>query len=742
MSSHPLGVSSCKHSRAAPGGPAVDGFAATAGSLYSALRRGRKTPCRAVQAMACFSRLSDPASRRPRAATTHETIPLPNRSPPPRPVLATRAGRLAALLLLLAWGVPGGEARAHHLLDRYALRCDATFPCPPALQRRVDLWIEVFSRYGDGQVILHDSDRPERIYKVLKSKARCSRRREPRRIRRARRAIAASLRRIARQRAAGRPVAPRDRHLALLFKGEGPAVIRRAARRIRCQDGNRDRFAQALERYGLYRDAVVAALRQAGLPEDIQYLPFVESGYNPRAYSRVGAAGMWQIMPRTARKLGLQLGGAVDERLDPDAATRAAIRYLQRSHEILSATAGGRAGDTSLYPFVITSYNYGVAGMRRALRHMGPDFVKVIHHYRARRFRVAVKNFYASFLAARHVARNAGKYFPGVRMQRPPRRFRWVVARPTSARRLSRVLEVPLATLKALNPSLTRFVWSGQRLVPRGYVLHLPERQDAYRTRIAALQALPPERPRLADGHYRVQPGDTACGIARRHRVSCRELIALNGLGRRALIRAGQILVLPTAAGGRRAAVAAAPRPRPPRPATVPAAVAAPKRPQRDIRPEEVARAFGIGGDLFVRRGLPGDPAAHWIRVEPEETLGHYADWLGLAGTRGLRRLNRLRPGQGIVIGRRLKLPVRDAPQKARFERRRIEFHRTLESEFLEHYRITGQEDHRVRRGDSPWTIARRAEIPLWLLRRFNPDLLVSPPRPGAIVRLPVIEPR
>ena len=84
---------------------------------------------------------------------------------------------------------------------------------------------------------------------------------------------------------------------------------------------------------------LLGVLAEAGLSKDIVYLPFVESAYNPRAYSRVGAAGLWQIMPRTARTLGLQLSATIDERFDAEASTWAAARYLRQSTDSLTATA-------------------------------------------------------------------------------------------------------------------------------------------------------------------------------------------------------------------------------------------------------------------------------------------------------------------------------------------------------------------------------------------------------------------
>ena len=124
-----------------------------------------------------------------------------------------------------------------------------------------------------------------------------------------------------------------------MFPGRSPSVIRRAARNLRCQSGNKDGFRNALRRFGTYGPIVRRVLKDAGLHQDIQYLPFVESSYNPEAYSRVGAAGMWQIMPRTARTLGLELNATMDERLDPEAASWGAARYLKDSRKNLTVAA-------------------------------------------------------------------------------------------------------------------------------------------------------------------------------------------------------------------------------------------------------------------------------------------------------------------------------------------------------------------------------------------------------------------
>ncbi|NOZ10445.1 MAG: transglycosylase SLT domain-containing protein [Gammaproteobacteria bacterium] len=675
--------------------------------------------------------------------------------------VATLRHQMGVIVLLLGTLLSTAPSltEAHHLLGEYELDCDSTFPCPPKLQRRIDLWVEVFSKYRKGQVILHDSKRPERIYTVMDVGLNCSRRREPHKIKKKRKQIATQLRQVATKLEKKHSLNKFESHLAQMFKGEKPSELRRAARQIRCQDGNRDRFAEALQRYGNYKKMVIAGLRDANLPTDIQYLPFVESGYNPMAYSRVGAAGMWQIMPRTARKLGLQLGSTIDERLDPQMATNAAMQYFKRSYKILDKAARKKkiSSNTSLFPFVITSYNYGITGMRRAIIKMGPDFVKVIHEYRARTFRVAVKNFYASFLAARHVARNASKYFPDTRLNSPIHFQEILIGKSTSAKRLSNLFDINKKQLRQLNPSLTRNVWAGRRHVPKGFMLRLPFRNQGYDSELKKLAQLPSEKPRMAESDYRVRHGDTACRVASTHRVRCRDLIAINGLGRRATIYVGQILKIPGSVKKLKATAKTKAKPVKLASATsleLKIVAKTPiKSPKKDIQvplahapgelsPAELAKAFGIGEDLYVEVLPRAGSKIYRIRIEPEETLGHYADWLGIGSTRPLRELNDVSAAKNMRIGARLKLPIKNEKQIKRFERRRISFHRSLETQFQEHYRITGKEEYQVKRGDNGWVISKRAEVPLWLLRRFNPEILFRPPQVGEIVYLPVMESR
>ena len=455
----------------------------------------------------------------------------------------------------LTWMYPADQSAADHLVQHHKLKCGQYFPCPDALRRRVDFWIDVYGRWRTNDAILHDAQRPHRVYKIIKGKA-CGTKGNTQFIKEQKRQIRLRLERIAILIEQNKTITQaKDKHYLNMFPERSPAVLRRATRNLRCQSGNKDGFRNALRRFGTYGPIVRRVLKDAGLHQDIQYLPFVESSYNPEAYSRVGAAGMWQIMPRTARVLGLELNATMDERLDPEAASWAAARYLKNSKKNLTVAARSKkanVSDSELTPFVITSYNYGVNGMRRAIKKLGPDFLTVLNRYRTKKFRVAVKNFYAGFLAARHVAQNSKRFFGSYSKGRPLRYDTIMLRSSVSIDRIRAVFGISLSRLKSLNPALTRFVWHGWREIPGGYPLRLPLRQGGWADKIAYLHSLPPEADRGTPKRYTVRSGDTACAIASAFRVKCRDLIDMNRLGRQAVIRVGQSVQIPMRTSGKR----------------------------------------------------------------------------------------------------------------------------------------------------------------------------------------------
>ena len=148
-----------------------------------------------------------------------------------------------------------------------------------------------------------------------------------------------------------------------------------------------DRFREGLIRSGAYVDQIKEIFRSYGLPSDLAYLPHVESSFNPKAYSKFGAAGLWQFMRSTGKRF-LEIDYTLDERRDPIRASHAAARLLKENYKALGT-----------WPMAITAYNHGLAGMMRATRSKG-NYEAIFKQYRSRLFKFASRNFYSEFLAA------------------------------------------------------------------------------------------------------------------------------------------------------------------------------------------------------------------------------------------------------------------------------------------------------------------------------------------------------
>ena len=146
--------------------------------------------------------------------------------------------------------------------------------------------------------------------------------------------------------------------------------------------------------------------------------------------------------------------------------------------------------------------------------------------------------------------------------------------------------------------------------------------------------------------------------------------------------------------------------------------------------------------DLSVQRSAVDGRTLYRINVEPEETLGHYSDWLRLGGVKSIRELNGFDASQVLASGDALLLPVTDAVHQDAFERRREEYHQVLVEEFKENFEVTGSEEYKIEAGDSLWVLAREFELPIWVITRYNPELRSGPPRAGRSITIPRIRSR
>ena len=464
---------------------------------------------------------------------------------------------LTLLCITLGWGHGVVQAKPlDEAVKLYPIQCDELFSCPNSLLPRVGFWVEVFSRWNTNTAIFHDKENPQRVFSTLSRKEGCRRSRKGDSIDGERKRLKKSLKVLASKVERGKSLSRSQKQMMRNFEGLPASEIRATAERIRCQSGNQDRMREALTNFHRYRPAILDALEAQNLTPELQYLPFVESAFNPKALSHVGAAGMWQIMPSTGKSLGLKINHAVDERYDPRLATVAAAKYFRNSVDDLSETAfenGFSVDQSNLNPFVITSYNYGVRGMMRAIKQVGLDYEKLLTEYKSPNFQTAVKNFYASFLAARHVAKNSEQFFGVVEPNREGviHSFNSVsLSRATSVKRIVKHLGVEKDDLKTLNPALRKAVWRDRALIPKSYLLKLPHRDQGWQTDIKSLASLPAEYEKPGYVWHRVRKGQTACGIAESYRASCSALRKLNRLNKRGTIYAGKRLKVPTSNGG------------------------------------------------------------------------------------------------------------------------------------------------------------------------------------------------
>lgn len=410
------------------------------------------------------------------------------------------------------------------------------FPTYDSIRGNVDFWTRVFGELSLGQVAVHDMDYPTVVYDVVDLPGPIEERyTEEQRdfiddLNEQWRDWLESIEdRVARK----EELTKEEKQVALLLTTHaGTGAIVGAHERIRTQRGLRERFRRGFE-IGQRYDAMIRQIfSDAGLPADLAYLPHVESSFQASARSSAGAVGVWQFTRGTGR-LFMTVNSTIDERLDPIAAAHGAAAYLRKAYDEL--------GD---WPIALTSYNHGVAGMRRAVNMLGADYEKIFNEYDGRTFGFASRNFYAEFLAARSIARDPQRFFPEGLTPEPPLDLdRMALESRTTAATLARAFGLQVDELAQINPAWSRRVVESGRALPRGLHVWLPRGtlERAARQDSAPDYSLPPALGQ--NGIHVVQPGDTLSTIARANGIELHHLRELNDMGpREHVIHVGQKL--------------------------------------------------------------------------------------------------------------------------------------------------------------------------------------------------------
>jgi membrane-bound lytic murein transglycosylase D len=292
------------------------------------------------------------------------------------------------------------------------------------------------------------------------------------------------------------------------------------------QRGTMRRYLARAEKY---LPMVSRVAKENGLPKEVGYLFLLESGANPGARSRSNALGMWQFMPATARSYGLRVDSWVDERLDPEKSTRAAMVYLKDLY-----------GMFGCWRLAFSAYNSGENKLNRVLCQEDADEYEEICS--SRRLKRETREFWPRFQAIARIARNPRKFgFLAPRLRPEEDRFEEVAVRGSySLKTLARLAGLMEDELKELNPALLR-----KMTPPTGpaYTLRVPRHKK--RVLLAKLKRAPEDTPKRHVVHV-VHKGDSVWKLVRRYRVTRAQLASFNpDVNLRRKLRKGARLVIP-----------------------------------------------------------------------------------------------------------------------------------------------------------------------------------------------------
>ncbi len=359
-------------------------------------------------------------------------------------------------------------------------------------------------------------------------------------------------------------------------------------------------FLAAYHRSGKYRPAIVKALKEAGLPEELSWLPLIESGYKTKAFSRARALGMWQFIASTGYKFGLKRDRWIDERMDIEKSTTAAIAYLKELHKIF--------GD---WTTVLASYNCGEG---RVLKRIRSQRINYLDNFWDLYTRLPSETaFYVpKFLAVLHIVNDPEAH--GFTLPPADDEIAYekvAVNKQVHLKTLAKHMEIPYKELKDLNPALRQICTPN-----RSYDLKVPKNTgDILLAKINDIPVWQPPVPAYTT--HRVRKGESLSIIAQRYRTSIRAIMAANNLRKKNYVKAGWRLKIPTK--GNYAST---------RKSSVPVYFAAGKRPEKYV----------------VRKG---------------DSLWMIARQYGTT-TKAIRSVNRLRNSR-LRIGQVLKIPKQSA---------------------------------------------------------------------------------
>jgi membrane-bound lytic murein transglycosylase D len=345
------------------------------------------------------------------------------------------------------------------------------FAVPAGFESRVAFWIDIYSKYTADDAVFHDSQNLGIVYKVVDLRPIMNSDAHPivkeirakRLIEKERAKILAELRTLKKNLGKAKLDEKNSALHSLLGKPEKKTTINEAIENLRMQLGQKTFVEKALVSSDRYLTTMEQVFEKKGLPKELTRIPFVESSFNLDARSRVGASGIWQIMPATGRKL--MPNDLVDYRNDPIKATDFAASLLKFNYKVIDA-----------WPLAITAYNHGPTSIAKLIkRHNTKDLPTLIKKvYGSHAFGFASSNFYACFLAILQIERNRKEFFPEI-PRGPTMEFTTIqLKKSLKYSQLLAWFEKDSEKAEQFNPHLANSIKRGANRIPAGTYLYVP----------------------------------------------------------------------------------------------------------------------------------------------------------------------------------------------------------------------------------------------------------------------------
>ncbi|MBT8370503.1 MAG: transglycosylase SLT domain-containing protein, partial [Deltaproteobacteria bacterium] len=290
----------------------------------------------------------------------------------------------------------------------------------------------------------------------------------------------------------------------------------------------RKHFIKSYKRSGKYRQMIVDMLKEEDLPQELSWLPLIESGFRAKILSKSRALGLWQFIPSTGYKFGLNRNRYIDERMDPEKSTRAAIAYLKELH--------GHFGDWST---VLAAYNCGENQVLRVIRNQKINYLDNFWDL-YKQLPQETSRYVPKFLATLHIVKNLEKYgLDKVTINKTLKSESLTVTKKIHLKKVAKITGIDKKSLEGLNPELRR------NIVPGGnYSLKLPKgNKQRLLANIDQILHLNPAYVKFIK--HRVQSGESLSLIARRYRTSVTKIMLANNLHRADYIVTGNTLKIP-----------------------------------------------------------------------------------------------------------------------------------------------------------------------------------------------------